>query len=51
VGLVLALILIALVLGVIGLVARAVRWLLIIAAVLFVAGLVRGVMARGKTTT
>ncbi len=49
-GLVLTLIVIALVLGVIGLIARAVRWLLIIAAAFLVAGLVRGAMAR-KTTT
>jgi disulfide bond formation protein DsbB len=49
-GLVLALILVALVLGVIGIIARAVRWLLIIAVALFVAGLVRGSMARGKSS-
>jgi hypothetical protein len=51
VGLVLGLIVLALVLGVIGLVARAVRWLLIIAAVVFIAGIVRGAMARNSTTT
>jgi hypothetical protein len=49
-GLVIGLIVLALILGVIGLVARAVRWLLIIAAVVFVVGLVRGATARKKTT-
>lgn len=49
-GLVLALILVALVLGVIGLIARAVRWLLILAAVLVVAAVVRGAMTRGSTS-
>jgi hypothetical protein len=46
VGLVIGLIVLALLLGVIGLAVRAVRWLLIIAAVVFVVGLVRGAAAR-----
>jgi hypothetical protein len=49
-GLVLALIVLALVFGVIGLVVRALKWLLIIAVALLVAGLVRG-YAAGKTST
>jgi hypothetical protein len=49
VGLVIGLIVLALILGIIGIVARALRWLLIIAAVVFVVGLVRGAAAR-KTT-
>jgi hypothetical protein len=50
-GLVIALIVIALVLGVIGVIAEALWWLLVIAAVVFVVGLVRGVMARNTTRT
>lgn len=45
-GLVLALIVLALILGVVGLVVRAVRWLLIIAVVVLLAGIARGVLAR-----
>ncbi|MEX2291233.1 MAG: hypothetical protein WD794_13020 [Mycobacteriales bacterium] len=51
-GLVLALIVLALVLGVIGLVVRAVKWLLIIAVALLAAGAARGFIAarqRGGT--
>lgn len=48
-GLVLFLIVLALVLGVIGLVVRALKWLLIIAVALFVASLIRG-MARRNTS-
>ncbi len=50
-GLVIALIVIALVLGAVGIVAEALRWLLIIAAVVLLVGLVRGVMARGTSGT
>lgn len=45
-GLVLTLIVIALVLGVIGLVVRALKWLLILALALLAAGLIRGYAAR-----
>jgi hypothetical protein len=48
-GLVIALIVIALVLGAIGIIAEALWWLLVIAAIVFVVGLVRGVMARGTS--
>lgn len=47
-GLVIALVVVALVLGVIGLVARALKWLLILAAAALVAALVRGFIA-GKS--
>ncbi|MDP9820618.1 hypothetical protein [Nocardioides massiliensis] len=53
-GWVIALIVVAIILGVIGLVVEAVKWLLIIAAALFVIGLVRAFFAgRGsaKNTT
>jgi hypothetical protein len=50
-GLVIALVVIALVLGVIGVIAEALWWLLVIAAVVLVAGLVRGVTSRSGTRT
>jgi hypothetical protein len=46
-----ALIAVALVLGVLGLVLRAVRWLLIIAAIVFVVGAVAGFLGRRSTET
>lgn len=51
---VIALIVVAVILGVVGLVVEAVKWLLIIAAVLFVAAMARAFLAgrnSGKTTT
>jgi hypothetical protein len=45
-GLVLTLIVVALLLGVIGLVVRALKWLLYIAVAVFVVGLVRGWLAQ-----
>ncbi len=45
-GLVLALIVLALVFGVIGLVFKALKWLLIIAVALLVAGVIRGMANR-----
>jgi hypothetical protein len=45
-GLVLALIALAIVFGVIGLVFRALKWLLIIAVALLVAGVIRGMANR-----
>jgi hypothetical protein len=45
-GLVLALIVLALVFGVIGLVSKALKWLLIIAVALLVAGVIRGMANR-----
>lgn len=45
-GLVLALIVLAVIFGVIGLVVRALKWLLILAVALLVAGLIRGYAAR-----
>ncbi len=44
-GLVIALIVLALVLGLIGLVVNALKWLLIIAAVILVIGVARGAIA------
>lgn len=44
-GLVLALIVLAVVLGLVGLFVAALKWLLIVAVVLFVVGLARGVIA------
>jgi hypothetical protein len=49
-GLVLALILLAVLFGVIGLAVKALKWLLILAVVLLVAGAVRG-FAAGKQRT
>lgn len=48
-GLVLVLIVLALIFGGIGLLAEAAWWALVIAAVLFAAGLVSGMMGRGRT--
>jgi hypothetical protein len=50
-GLVIALVVIALVLGVIGVIAEALWWLLVIAAIVLVAGLARGVMSRSGSRT
>lgn len=46
-GLLILLVIAALILGGIGLAAEALRWLLIIAAILLVVGLVAGFMGRG----
>jgi hypothetical protein len=48
-GLVIGLIVLAVVLGVIGIIAEALWWLLVIAAIVFVVGLVRGVMSRSSS--
>jgi hypothetical protein len=48
-GWVIALIVLALVLGGIGLVVAALKWLLILALVLLVVGVVMGVVGRGRT--
>jgi hypothetical protein len=48
-GLVLGLIVLALIFGLVGLVVRAARWLLIIALVLLAVGIVRGMAARNST--
>jgi hypothetical protein len=48
-GLVIALVLLALVFGGIGLFVTAAKWALIIALVLLVAGVVAGVVGRGRT--
>lgn len=51
-GWVIALIVVAVILGIIGLVVAAVKWLLIIAAVLLLAGLVKAYLAgRGSRST
>ena len=47
-GVVIALVVVALILGVIGLVARALKWLLILAVAALVAAVVRGYLA-GRT--
>jgi hypothetical protein len=49
-GLVVLLIVLAIILGAIGLAVAALKWLLIIAAIVFVVGLIRGVTA-GRTRT
>ena len=48
-GLVIALIVLALIFGVVGLVVRAAKWALIIAVVFLVAGAVSGFAGRGRT--
>jgi hypothetical protein len=49
-GIVIALIVLAIILGAIGLIVAAAKWALIIALVLLIAGLVRGFMSRGSGT-
>jgi hypothetical protein len=44
-----ALVALALLLGLVGIVARALRWLLIIAAIVLLVGAVTGFIGRGKT--
>lgn len=50
-GLALGLILLAILFAVLGIVLKAVKWLIIVAVVLFLFGLVKGFLARGKTGT
>lgn len=47
-GLVVGLILLAIVLGLVGLVIQAVKWLIIIAVIVAVVGLARGALSAGK---
>jgi hypothetical protein len=49
-GLLLALIVLAVIFGVVGLAVSALKWLLIIAAVLLIIAVFRGIMARGRGT-
>lgn len=49
-GLVIALVVVALVLGVVGVVARALKWLLILAAAALVAAVIRAYAARDQKT-
>jgi hypothetical protein len=47
-GLVIALIVLAIIFGVVGLAVAALKWLLIIAVVLLIVGIARAVMSRGR---
>ena len=48
-GILIALIVVAIVLAIIGLAVEALKWLLIIAGILIVVAIVRGVLARGSS--